>query len=125
MAIGRMQRLARHLMNSNQQLGRVRCAEHLLNESIDLRIAILIDIGQPLLLFVQTLAKETGGVAMIKDVPSHFELHLKFRNPERPRAQSLHQPPLEIKEAQNPPRILLDRKFPAQLPAIAGKTIWV
>ena len=58
---------------------------------------------------------------MIEDVPPGFELHLEFGDAERPRAQRLHEPALEVEEAQQPRGVLLDRELAADLARSRGK----
>ena len=62
---------------------------------------------------------------MIENMPARLELHFKLRNRERPRTERLHQPALEIKEPQQPPRILLHRELPAKRAVIARKLEWI
>src|SRR5207247_1650977 len=93
------------------------------DEAVDLGVAILVDFGPTFFLFVQALAEQTRGVAVVKNVPACFELHLKLRNAERPPAEGLHQAALEIKEAQQTPRIFFDGKFSAELAAVARETV--
>src|SRR5207237_3528265 len=98
-------------------------AEKFLDETVNFGIAMLVDFSQALLLFVQALAQQPGRIRVVKNVASGLQFHFKLRDAERPRAQRLHQAALEIEKTEQATRVLLDRKLPAQLPAIAWKAV--
>src|SRR5437899_9024889 len=123
LAICGLQCFARDLMNADQEFGRVGGAEHFFDESVNFRVAIGIDVGEPLFLFVQALSKEPGGVGVIENVPSDFELHFEFRNAEGPCAERLHETPFEIKEAEQATRVFFDRELASELATIAREAI--
>src|SRR4030095_9518369 len=96
------------------QLRRGVRTEHFLDEAIDLRIAKSIDRRRAHLLLRQTLAQKSRGIRVIENVPASLQLHLELRDRQRPSAQRLHQPALEIEEPQQPTRILLHRELAAE-----------
>src|SRR5579864_7424900 len=66
MAISRSQRGARNLVHADEQLAGALGTQHFLNEAIDLRISEGIDVFEPDLLLVESLAKQARGVRVIK-----------------------------------------------------------
>ena len=78
--IGCRQRSSDHLMHSHQQLARGIRAEHLLDNSINFRIAKSINISQTHLLLIKPLTQQPCSIPVIKNVPPGLQLHFKFRN---------------------------------------------
>jgi hypothetical protein len=60
---------------------------------------------------------------VIKYVPPGFELHLELGERERPRAEGLHEPALEIAEPQQSARVLRNGKLAAEQAQIAREAI--
>ena len=121
--VSSLQRLPGDLVNSHQQFGRIRRAQHLVDETVDLRITMLIHLRDSPFLFLQPFTKKPRGIGVVKDVPARLEFHLEFRDAQRPRAQCLHQPPLEIEPAQQPAGVFLDRILPTKLAAVSREPI--
>ena len=92
-------------MDANEQFAGGIRAEHLLDETIDLLVAELINFLLARLLFVQALPKKPGGVGVIKDETPGFEFYFKLWYRQGPRAQRLHEPAFEVKKTQQSARI--------------------
>ena len=121
MAIRRGQRAAEDLMHAHEQFRRAVCAEHFFDEAVNVRIAECIHSFETGFLFAEPLAKQARGVRVIKNVPAGFELHLELGDGERPRAERLHEPALEIEEPQQSSRVLRDGELAAEQARIARK----
>ena len=123
MAIGDFQRAPRHLVDTHEQFGRVGPAEHFLDEAVDVRVAMVVDVSQAEFLFVEAFANRARHIRVIKDVAARFELHFEFGNGQRPRALGLHETSFPIKETEQTPAIFLDRELAAKPAKIARKAI--
>ena len=109
----------------DEQLGRVRGAQHLVDEAIDLGVAKGVDVGEPLLLFGEPLAERAGGVHVIEDVPPRLDLHLEVGDGERPRAERLRETALEVEVPQEAAGVLVDAVLAAELARLGGKAVGI
>ena len=116
MAIRDRQRAAHDLMHADEQLGRVRGGQHLVDHAVDRLVAKRVDGLETLLLLAQSRPQRMGGVRVIEDVAARLDLDLELGNGERPRAQGLGQSAFEIEEPQQAPRVLLDGELSAHGP---------
>jgi hypothetical protein len=123
MPIGSDQRAAEDLMNSHQQLARRGSTEHLLNETVDFGIPEGVNVLESYLLFVEPLAEQTSSVAMIENVPTRLQFYLKLANRQRPRAERMHQPALEVEEAEQSSPVFFNGILAAQSPSIPRETV--
>ena len=55
-------------------------------------------------------ATVAAGVGVPEDVPSGFDLHFEFWDPQRPRTQSVRKAAFEVEKAHHAPRILGDAR---------------
>ncbi len=110
-------------VDPHEELGSIARREGLLDEAVDLLVAMLVDAVQPLLHLVEPLAQAPRGIHVPEDVTSGLELHLQLGDGERPGAQALRQAALEVEEAHQPARPLLDGELAPQPAAVAGKAV--
>jgi hypothetical protein len=121
MPVGRGESAAEHLVHAHEQFGRVLRAQHLVDDPVDLWIPERVDVLEPEFLLAQPFAQEPGGIRVVKDVPAGFQLHLEFREGQRPRPERLHEPAFPIEETRQAPGIFRHRKLSSEQSFVAGK----
>ena len=104
---------AEHLVHADEQLRRVGGEQHLFDEAVDPFVAEGVDVVEPRLLLGQALAQRARRVGVPEDVAARLDLHLELGDGERPRAERLRQPALEVEVAQQAPLVLLDGELAA------------
>ena len=124
-AIGRGDGLADDLVDADEQLGGRGGAEHFVNETVDLGVAVGVDgLGTEFLLG-EALAQEAGGISVVENVAPRLELHLVVRDSERPGPERVHQPAFEIEKAQQAAAVFLHGELAAELAAVHGEAVGI
>src|SRR5689334_923388 len=74
---------------------------------------------------METLAQAARGVGVADEVPPGLDLALEIGDGERPRAEPLRQPPLEVEELSQPSGVLLNRELAAHLTRITRELVGI